>query len=84
MLTLDKDESNWEVMSSLSSKSEKGYKRVLTRLMKKSNQLNMVLNGKVGRHLLVFERDCFFFFVYLQSIRIWLQLLYNNIHLLFT
>ncbi|XP_033988441.1 DNA-dependent protein kinase catalytic subunit isoform X2 [Trematomus bernacchii] len=39
--TNNKDESNWEVMSSLSSKSEKGYKRVLTRLMKKSNQLNM-------------------------------------------
>ncbi|XP_010766865.1 DNA-dependent protein kinase catalytic subunit [Notothenia coriiceps] len=38
--TNNKDESNWEVMSSLSSKSEKGYKRVLTRLMKKSNQLN--------------------------------------------
>ncbi|KAF3836111.1 hypothetical protein F7725_028669 [Dissostichus mawsoni] len=44
--TNNKDESNWEVMSSLSSKSEKGYKRVLTRLMKKSNQLNMVLNGE--------------------------------------
>ncbi|XP_012711305.2 DNA-dependent protein kinase catalytic subunit [Fundulus heteroclitus] len=36
----DKDESNWEVMSSLSSTREKGYSRVLRRLLKKSNQLS--------------------------------------------
>uniref|UniRef100_A0A3Q2PZS8 DNA-dependent protein kinase catalytic subunit n=1 Tax=Fundulus heteroclitus TaxID=8078 RepID=A0A3Q2PZS8_FUNHE len=35
-----KDESNWEVMSSLSSTREKGYSRVLRRLLKKSNQLS--------------------------------------------
>ncbi|XP_037550083.1 DNA-dependent protein kinase catalytic subunit [Nematolebias whitei] len=38
--TNDKDESNWEVMSSLSSKSDRGYNRVMTRLLKKSNQLS--------------------------------------------
>ncbi|XP_015230469.1 PREDICTED: DNA-dependent protein kinase catalytic subunit [Cyprinodon variegatus] len=37
----DKDESNWEVMSTLSSKHERGYNRVLRRLLKKSNQLSM-------------------------------------------
>ncbi|KAM4719019.1 DNA-dependent protein kinase catalytic subunit isoform 2-T2 [Anableps anableps] len=37
----DKDESNWEVMSSLSSRRDKGYSRVMTRLFKKSNQLSM-------------------------------------------
>uniref|UniRef100_A0A3Q3H2P1 DNA-dependent protein kinase catalytic subunit n=1 Tax=Labrus bergylta TaxID=56723 RepID=A0A3Q3H2P1_9LABR len=34
----DKD-SNWEVMSSVSSRTERGYSRVMTRLLKKSNQL---------------------------------------------
>ncbi|XP_032407093.1 DNA-dependent protein kinase catalytic subunit [Xiphophorus hellerii] len=37
----DKDESNWEVMSSLSSRRDKGYSRVMTRLLKKTNQLSM-------------------------------------------
>uniref|UniRef100_A0A3B5Q0B1 DNA-dependent protein kinase catalytic subunit n=1 Tax=Xiphophorus maculatus TaxID=8083 RepID=A0A3B5Q0B1_XIPMA len=37
----NKDESNWEVMSSLSSRRDKGYSRVMTRLLKKSNQLSM-------------------------------------------
>ncbi|KAK5850083.1 hypothetical protein PBY51_014363 [Eleginops maclovinus] len=37
----NKDESNWEVVSSLSSRNDKGYKRVMMRLMKKSNQLSM-------------------------------------------
>ncbi|XP_038580578.1 DNA-dependent protein kinase catalytic subunit [Micropterus salmoides] len=37
--TNNKDDSNWEVMSSLSSRSDKGYSRVMTRLLKKSNQL---------------------------------------------
>ncbi|XP_075968746.1 DNA-dependent protein kinase catalytic subunit [Anarhichas minor] len=37
--TNDKDDSNWEVMSSVSSRSEKGYSRVMTRLLKKSKQL---------------------------------------------
>ncbi|XP_068437827.1 DNA-dependent protein kinase catalytic subunit [Clinocottus analis] len=36
----DKDDSNWEVMSSLSSRSDKGYSRVMTRLLKKSHQLS--------------------------------------------
>ncbi|XP_034415705.1 DNA-dependent protein kinase catalytic subunit [Cyclopterus lumpus] len=36
----DKDDSNWEVMSSLSSRSDKGYSRVMTRLLKKSRQLS--------------------------------------------
>uniref|UniRef100_A0A3Q1ES12 DNA-dependent protein kinase catalytic subunit n=1 Tax=Acanthochromis polyacanthus TaxID=80966 RepID=A0A3Q1ES12_9TELE len=35
------DDNNWEVMSSLSSRSDKGYSRVMTRLLKKSNQLPM-------------------------------------------
>ncbi|XP_029002542.1 DNA-dependent protein kinase catalytic subunit isoform X2 [Betta splendens] len=38
--TNNKDESSWEVMSSLSSKSE-GYNRVMTRLLKQSKQLSM-------------------------------------------
>uniref|UniRef100_A0A3Q1J9C8 DNA-dependent protein kinase catalytic subunit n=1 Tax=Anabas testudineus TaxID=64144 RepID=A0A3Q1J9C8_ANATE len=33
--------SNWEVMSSFSSKTDKGYSRVMTRLLKQSNQLSM-------------------------------------------
>ncbi|KAM6908435.1 DNA-dependent protein kinase catalytic subunit [Lycodopsis pacificus] len=37
--TNDKDDSNWEVMSSLSSRRDKGYSRVMTRLLKKSKQL---------------------------------------------
>ncbi|KAM8881271.1 DNA-dependent protein kinase catalytic subunit [Synchiropus picturatus] len=36
-----KDNSSWEVMSSLSLKSDVGYNRVLTRLLKQSTQLNM-------------------------------------------
>uniref|UniRef100_A0A3B5Q076 DNA-dependent protein kinase catalytic subunit n=1 Tax=Xiphophorus maculatus TaxID=8083 RepID=A0A3B5Q076_XIPMA len=39
--TSSSDESNWEVMSSLSSRRDKGYSRVMTRLLKKSNQLSM-------------------------------------------
>ncbi|XP_068566169.1 DNA-dependent protein kinase catalytic subunit [Cebidichthys violaceus] len=38
--TNDKDDSNWEVTSSLSSRSDKGYSRVMTRLLKKSKQLS--------------------------------------------
>ncbi|XP_061121318.1 DNA-dependent protein kinase catalytic subunit isoform X2 [Syngnathus typhle] len=37
----DKEDGVWEVMSSLSSRSDVGYSRVLTRLLKKSNQLAM-------------------------------------------
>ncbi|XP_047423865.1 DNA-dependent protein kinase catalytic subunit isoform X2 [Mugil cephalus] len=39
--TDNKDESSWEVMSSLSLKSDRGYSRVMTRLLKKSKQLAM-------------------------------------------
>ncbi|XP_070708776.1 DNA-dependent protein kinase catalytic subunit [Pempheris klunzingeri] len=39
--TNDKDDSNWEVMSSVSSRSDRGYSRVMTRLLKKSKQLAM-------------------------------------------
>uniref|UniRef100_A0A3Q3H3K6 DNA-dependent protein kinase catalytic subunit n=1 Tax=Labrus bergylta TaxID=56723 RepID=A0A3Q3H3K6_9LABR len=35
----NKEDSNWEVMSSVSSRTERGYSRVMTRLLKKSNQL---------------------------------------------
>ena len=35
-------------MSSVSSKRDKGYNRVMTRLLKKSNQLVTVLDGTVG------------------------------------
>lgn len=48
LLILDKDESIWEVMSAVSSTRHKGYNRVMTRLLKKSNQLDMVLDGIVG------------------------------------
>ncbi len=51
MLTLDKDDSNWEVMSSVSSRSDKGYSRVMRRLLKQSNQLTMVMDGTVEKHL---------------------------------
>ncbi|GAA6219422.1 DNA-dependent protein kinase catalytic subunit [Lates japonicus] len=37
----NKDESSWEVMSSLSSRSDRGYSKVMTRLLKLSNQLSM-------------------------------------------
>lgn len=47
MLILDKDDS-WEVMSAVSLTSHKGYNRVMTRLLKKSNQLVMVWDGIVG------------------------------------
>uniref|UniRef100_A0A3B4GTT0 DNA-dependent protein kinase catalytic subunit n=1 Tax=Pundamilia nyererei TaxID=303518 RepID=A0A3B4GTT0_9CICH len=59
--TDNKDESNWEVISSLSSKSDRGYSRVMSRLLKKSDQLSMVrlrvvkllghLGGKLNRNL---------------------------------
>lgn len=52
-LTLDKDDSSWEVMSSMASTSDRGYSRVMTRLLKKSNQLTMVVEVNVGRHLSV-------------------------------
>ncbi|CAN9506484.1 unnamed protein product [Ophioblennius macclurei] len=35
----NKDESSWEVMSSVSSRSDRGYGRVMTRLLKRSSQL---------------------------------------------
>lgn len=35
----NKDDSSWEVMSSVSTRSDKGYSRVMTRLLKQSNQL---------------------------------------------
>ncbi|KAK7881228.1 hypothetical protein WMY93_029637 [Mugilogobius chulae] len=35
----NKDDSNWEVISSVSARSDKGYSRVMTRLLKKSKQL---------------------------------------------
>lgn len=38
--TNNKDDSNWEVMSSVSSRRDRGYSRVMTRL-KKSNQLTV-------------------------------------------
>ncbi|XP_034718647.1 DNA-dependent protein kinase catalytic subunit [Etheostoma cragini] len=38
----NKEDSNWEVMSSVSSRNtDKGYSRVMTRLLKQSNQLTM-------------------------------------------
>ncbi|XP_077410583.1 DNA-dependent protein kinase catalytic subunit isoform X2 [Vanacampus margaritifer] len=37
----NKEDSVWEVMSSLSSRTDIGYSRVMTRLLKKSNQLAM-------------------------------------------
>ncbi|XP_041817023.1 DNA-dependent protein kinase catalytic subunit isoform X2 [Chelmon rostratus] len=37
--TNNKDDSNWEVMSSVSSRTDRGYSRVMTRLLKKSHQL---------------------------------------------
>ncbi|XP_060920840.1 DNA-dependent protein kinase catalytic subunit isoform X2 [Labrus mixtus] len=37
----NKEDSNWEVMSSVSSRTERGYSRVMTRLLKKSNQLTV-------------------------------------------
>uniref|UniRef100_UPI0037E8F3E7 DNA-dependent protein kinase catalytic subunit n=1 Tax=Semicossyphus pulcher TaxID=241346 RepID=UPI0037E8F3E7 len=39
--TDNRDDSNWEVMSAVSSRSDRGYSRVMTRLLKKSNQLTM-------------------------------------------
>lgn len=51
LLTLDKDDSNWEVMSSVSSRTDRGYSRVMTRLLKKSHQLTTVLDGTVGKCL---------------------------------
>ncbi|XP_068603907.1 DNA-dependent protein kinase catalytic subunit [Brachionichthys hirsutus] len=39
--TNNRDDSNWEVMSSVSSRSGRGYSRVMTRLLKKMNQLSM-------------------------------------------
>lgn len=52
-LTLDKDDSKWEVMSSVTSTRERGYSRVMTRLLKKSNQLTTVMEGNVGQRLSV-------------------------------
>ena len=43
MLVSEKDDSGWEVMSSVSSKSEKGYGRVMRRLLKQSKHLVMVV-----------------------------------------
>lgn len=56
-LILDKDDSNWEVMTAVSSTRHKGYNRVMTRLLKKSNQLVMVLDGIVG--MIYFTRKMF-------------------------
>nr|CBN81784.1 DNA-dependent protein kinase catalytic subunit [Dicentrarchus labrax] len=39
--TNNKDDSNWEVMSSVSSQRDRGYSRVMKRLLKKSKQLTM-------------------------------------------
>lgn len=47
LLLLDKDDGVWEVMSSVSSTSHKGYNRVMTKLLKKSSQLVTVLGGRV-------------------------------------
>lgn len=52
-LTLDNDDSRWEVMSSVTSTRERGYSRVMTRLLKKSNQLTTVMEGNVGQRLSV-------------------------------
>uniref|UniRef100_A0A3P9H2R7 DNA-dependent protein kinase catalytic subunit n=1 Tax=Oryzias latipes TaxID=8090 RepID=A0A3P9H2R7_ORYLA len=38
---LKQDENKWEVMSSLSSRSDRGYSKVMTRLLKKSSQLSV-------------------------------------------
>lgn len=58
LLSSDKEDSNWEVMSSVSSRNtDRGYSRVMTRLLKQSNQLTMVLDGKVGRQYL-FQYCC--------------------------
>ncbi|XP_072306662.1 DNA-dependent protein kinase catalytic subunit [Eucyclogobius newberryi] len=35
----NKDDSNWEVISSVSARTDKGYSRVMTRLLKRSKQL---------------------------------------------
>ncbi|XP_040921929.1 DNA-dependent protein kinase catalytic subunit [Toxotes jaculatrix] len=37
----NKDDSSWEVMSSVSSRRDRGYSRVMTRLLKQSNQFSM-------------------------------------------
>lgn len=50
-LTLDKDESSWEVMSSISSRNDRGYSRVMTRLLKQSKQLVMVMNGLLRKFI---------------------------------
>lgn len=57
-LTLDKDESSWEVLSSTSSKNVKGYSQVMTRLLKQSKQLTMVMN--YNEHFSVFWEQFFF------------------------
>ena len=43
MLVSEKDDSGWEMTSSVSSKSEKGYGRVMRRLLKQSKHLVMVV-----------------------------------------
>lgn len=49
LLLVDKDDGVWEVMSSVSSTSHKGYKRVMTKLLKKSSQLVTVAGGRVSQ-----------------------------------
>lgn len=49
LVTPDKDDSSWEVMSSSSTRRDRGYGRVMTRLLKKSKELFMVKDGK-GLH----------------------------------
>lgn len=47
LLLPDKDDGVWEVMSSVSTTSHRGYNRVMTKLLKKSSQLVSVLGGRV-------------------------------------
>lgn len=47
LLLSDKDDGVWEVMSSVSSTSHRGYNRVMTKLLKKSSQLVTVLGGQL-------------------------------------
>lgn len=65
LFPLDTDDSNWEVMSSVSSRSDKGYSRVMKRLLKQSKQLNMVVEGDMGKHLSTQICFCFGFNAFL-------------------
>lgn len=65
--TSAKDDSSWEVMSSVSSVKEKGHSRVLTRLLKKSNQL-MTVCERVWDDDTWVLKCCFFYLSVRQSV----------------